>query len=266
MTRDGRKLVCLVVQSSPQPFPTSTSIRSTFPPGAVRAPARRTGFLRRLVVELRQPSPLRLLFSGGMWRAPRLGAPFAAVSPGLDLRLVATHPDGTRADWLHRPNTRTLTSSFVFGMSSAMRAAIAKNLLQEGSLHDDVQHGQTGWLAIVIAFFAYRFPPSHLRSPRLKQDGLALLGAQATPTTGRRNARRWAAISSRTPRQSRQTRLQIRASCSMRRRSLRPVLVSRAARCAGGPQRRSFPFAVAGATKTALQGGFLSDEESCVLL
>lgn len=118
------------------------------------------------------------LFLRGMWRH-LVWAHLLRRIAGLDLRLVATHPDGKGglAFIAQYPNAYVF---FVFGMSSAIAAAIAKNLLQEGLSMTTFSMVMTGWLAIVIAFFAY--PLSAFTPPlsRLKQDGLALLGAQAT--------------------------------------------------------------------------------------
>ncbi|MEW9808507.1 hypothetical protein ABUE31_21155 [Mesorhizobium sp. ZMM04-5] len=97
----------------------------------------------------------------------------------LDLRLVATHPDGKGGLGFlaEYPNAYML---FVFGMSSVIAAAIAKNLV-----HGDVQISvlsmvMAGWLAIVLLLFAY--PLSAFSAPlsTLKKRAMLLLGAQAT--------------------------------------------------------------------------------------
>lgn len=118
------------------------------------------------------------LFLRGMWRH-LVWAQLLRRIARLDLRLVATHPDGKGglAFLAQYPNAYVF---FVFGMSSAIAAAIAKNLLQESLSMTTFSMVMTGWLAIVIAFFAY--PLSAFTPPlsRLKQNGLTLLGAQAT--------------------------------------------------------------------------------------
>ncbi len=118
------------------------------------------------------------LFLRGMWRH-FVWAQLLRRIARLDLRLVATHPDGKGglAFLAQYPNAYVF---FVFGMSSAIAAAIAKNLLQESLSMTTFSMVMTGWLAIVIALFAY--PLSAFTPPlsRLKQNGLALLGAQAT--------------------------------------------------------------------------------------
>ncbi|WP_153493746.1 hypothetical protein [Sinorhizobium medicae] len=118
------------------------------------------------------------LFLRGMWRH-FVWANLLRRIAKMDLRLVATHPDGKGglAFLAQYPNAYVF---FVFGMSSAIAAAIAKNILQESLSMTTFSMVMTAWLAIVVAFFAY--PLSAFTPPlaRLKENGLALLGAQAT--------------------------------------------------------------------------------------
>lgn len=118
------------------------------------------------------------LFLRGIWRH-LVWAQLLRRIARLDLRLVAAHPDGKGglAFLAQYPNAYAW---FVFGMSSAIAAAIAKNLLQDTLSMTTFSMVMSGWLAIVILFFAY--PLSAFTPPlaRLKEEGLALLGAQAT--------------------------------------------------------------------------------------
>ncbi|MDF2811912.1 MAG: putative transrane protein [Microvirga sp.] len=97
----------------------------------------------------------------------------------LDLRLVAIHPDGNGglAFLGQYPNAYAI---FVFGMSCAIAAAVAKHHLNEGLTTTTLSTIMSGWLAIVISFFAYPLSAFSLPLNRLKEQGLLLLGAQAT--------------------------------------------------------------------------------------
>ena len=97
----------------------------------------------------------------------------------LELRLVATHPDGKGglgflADY---PNAYMF---FVFGMSSLVAAALAKNLIHGAVSIAVFSTVMAMWLAIVITLFA--MPLSAFTPPlaRLKQRSLLWLGAEAT--------------------------------------------------------------------------------------
>ncbi len=97
----------------------------------------------------------------------------------LELFLVATHPDGKGglAFLGQYPNAYAM---FVFGMSCAIAAAVAKHTLQDDLSTATLSMVMSGWLAIVASFFAY--PLSAFTSPlvRLKEQGLSLLSIQAT--------------------------------------------------------------------------------------
>lgn len=118
------------------------------------------------------------LFLRGVWRH-FVWARMLRKLATLDLRLVATHPDGKGglAFLGQYPNAYAI---FVFGMSCAIAAAVAKHNLNEGLTTATLSTVMSGWLAIVIGFFAY--PLSAFSPPlnRLKEEGLALLSAQAT--------------------------------------------------------------------------------------
>jgi hypothetical protein len=118
------------------------------------------------------------LFLRGVWRH-FLWARMLRKLAKLDLRLVATHPDGKGglAFLGQYPNAYAI---FVFGMSCAVAAAVAKYSLHEDLSATTLSMVMSGWLAIVISLFAY--PLSAFTSPlqQLKEQGLSLLGAQAT--------------------------------------------------------------------------------------
>ncbi|MBB4406801.1 hypothetical protein [Agrobacterium radiobacter] len=119
------------------------------------------------------------LFLRGAWRH-FLWAGMLRDIAKLDLRLVATHPDGKGglAFLAQYPNAYAI---FVFGVSCAIAAAVAKShFLDEGLSATTLSMIMSGWLAIVISFFAY--PLSAFTPPllRLKEKSLSLLDAQAT--------------------------------------------------------------------------------------
>jgi hypothetical protein len=97
----------------------------------------------------------------------------------LELRLVATHPDGNGglAFLASYPNAYVL---FIFGVSAAIGAAIAKHLLQESLTSTTFSIIAGGWLVVVLALFAY--PLSAFSKPlaELKEKSLLMLGTQAT--------------------------------------------------------------------------------------
>jgi hypothetical protein len=97
----------------------------------------------------------------------------------LELRLVATHPDGNGglafvADY---PNAYAI---FAFGASSVMAAALAHSLMTESLTITTFGCVAGGWLAIVLALFA--FPLSAFTAPlrRLKESTILSYGARAT--------------------------------------------------------------------------------------
>ncbi len=118
------------------------------------------------------------LFLRGVWRH-LVWARLLRKIAQLELRLVAAHPDGKGGlGFLSQyPNAYMF---FVFGMSAAIAAAVMKHLLQETLSMTTFSMIMSGWLAIVIAFFAY--PLSAFSKPlaRLKETGLLMFGVQAT--------------------------------------------------------------------------------------
>jgi hypothetical protein len=97
----------------------------------------------------------------------------------LELRLVATHPDGKGglgflADY---PNAYML---FVFGMSSVIAAALTKHHMQAPISISTFGIVMGSWLAIVIALFAYPLAAFSPPLARLKESALLWLGAEAT--------------------------------------------------------------------------------------
>lgn len=118
------------------------------------------------------------LFTRGIWRHLVWAQMLRGISK-LELRLVANHPDGKAGlGFLARyPNTYVL---FVLGMSCAIAAQIAKHFINQDISTATLTTIMAGWLVIVLAFFAY--PLSAFTPPltRLKENGLIVLGAQAT--------------------------------------------------------------------------------------
>jgi hypothetical protein len=97
----------------------------------------------------------------------------------LELRLVATHPDGKGGLGFlaEYPNAYMY---FVFGMSSLVAAAMAKHLIHGSVSVAAFSTVITGWLAIVIVLFAV--PLSAFSRPLavLKQRTMLRLAAEAT--------------------------------------------------------------------------------------
>ncbi|KOF21468.1 membrane protein [Ensifer adhaerens] len=129
------------------------------------------------VVFVSQPLFIFLLLRG-LWRH-LVWAQLLRRIARLELRLVATHPDGNGGLGFLAgyPNAYVL---FIFGVSAAIGAAIAKHLLQESLTTTTFSMIATGWLVIVIALFAY--PLSAFSKPlaELKERSLLMLGSQAT--------------------------------------------------------------------------------------
>jgi hypothetical protein len=97
----------------------------------------------------------------------------------LDLRLVSTHPDGKGgigflADY---PNAYMTA---VFGVSCAVAAAVAQNLLHETATITNITILMVGWLLIVLGLFAYPLSAFCRPLAELKKATLMRLSAQAT--------------------------------------------------------------------------------------
>ncbi|QRM54421.1 hypothetical protein [Sinorhizobium sp. BG8] len=97
----------------------------------------------------------------------------------LELRLVSTHPDG-RAGLGFLADYPNAYMTFIFGVSCAVAAAVAKNVLHETATITNITILMVVWLLIVHALFA--FPLSAFARPlgNLKKATLARLGARAT--------------------------------------------------------------------------------------
>ena len=97
----------------------------------------------------------------------------------LDLRLVATHPDGHGGLMFigRYPNVFTL---FVFALSCSLGAAVANELLDKAISTTAYGYVMAGWLAIVLGLFTY--PLLAFRKPLadLKTKTLIASSAQAT--------------------------------------------------------------------------------------
>lgn len=186
-----------------------------------------------------------LLLRGG-WRH-FLWARMLRKLAKLDLRLVATHPDGKGglAFLGQYPNAYAI---FVLGLSCGIAAAVAKGMVHEDLSMTTLSMVMSGWLAIVIGIFAYplsAFTPALLR---LKEESLSLLGAQATQFC--RSAERKAvgrnvfADSTSEP----DTELSDPSKLYDATRKLSTILVDRSA-VVPVAAAALIPFAVAGATK-----------------
>ncbi|MBL0372297.1 hypothetical protein JJB09_09680 [Rhizobium sp. KVB221] len=118
------------------------------------------------------------LFVRGLWRHLVWSQLLRRIAK-LELRLVATHPDGKAglAFLAHYPNAYAF---FVFGISCALAAGLAKHLLNEQLSVTTLTVVMGGWLAIVLAVFAY--PLAAFTAPlfMLKEKSLLLLSAKAT--------------------------------------------------------------------------------------
>ena len=123
----------------------------------------------------------------------------------LDLRLVATHPDGKGglAFLAEYPNAYSM---FVFGMSAGMAITVVRHVFEANISSVTFGYIITGWLAIVFAFFAFPLlafskPLSELKEksaagPRRPGDALPPRGrarpasaATSPPTTPRKPPR-----------------------------------------------------------------------------
>ena len=97
----------------------------------------------------------------------------------LELRLVASHPDGKAglAFVAEYPNAYAM---YVFGLSSAAAIAVVRHVFENGVAPTTFGYIIGGWLAIVLAFFG--FPLLAFSGPlsQLRELSLQILGAQAT--------------------------------------------------------------------------------------
>ncbi len=143
----------------------------------------------------------------------------------LELRLVASHPDGKAglgfiADY---PNAYSM---FVFGLSAAVAIAVVRHVFENGITQVTFGYIVGGWLAIVLAFFGFPLiafirPLSDLREKALeilsadatrfhRQAERALLGKTSSPTIPRKPP--WRRSPSTPPRNMR-SRASCRCSC-----------------------------------------------------
>ncbi len=98
---------------------------------------------------------------------------------GLKLRIAVAHPDGNGglAFIGLYPNAYAL---FIFGLSSVLAAAVAHQFISNDMSVTTFGYIMAGWLAIVMALFAY--PLSAFTAPlaELKRQTQLIAGAQAT--------------------------------------------------------------------------------------
>jgi hypothetical protein len=97
----------------------------------------------------------------------------------LELRLVATHPDGKGglAFLAEYPNAYSM---FVFGMSASMAITVVRHVFEANISSVTFGYIITGWLAIVFAFFAFPLLAFSKPLAELKERSEQILGAQAT--------------------------------------------------------------------------------------
>jgi hypothetical protein len=97
----------------------------------------------------------------------------------LELRLVATHPDGKGglAFLAEYPNAYSM---FVFGMSAGMAITVVRHVFEANISSVTFGYIITGWLAIVFAFFAFPLLAFSKPLSELKEKSAQVLGAQAT--------------------------------------------------------------------------------------
>jgi hypothetical protein len=97
----------------------------------------------------------------------------------LELRLVATHPDGKGglAFLAEYPNAYSM---FVFGMSAGMAITVVRHVSEANISSVTFGYIITGWLAIVFAFFAFPLLAFSKPLSELKGKSAQVLGAQAT--------------------------------------------------------------------------------------
>ena len=118
-----------------------------------------------------------LLFRG-LWRYIVWAMLLWRIS-SLELRLVATHPDGKGglAFLAEYPNAYSM---FVFGMSSGMAITVVRHVFEANISSVTFGYIITGWLAIVFAFFAFPLLAFSKPLSELKTRTQQILGAQAT--------------------------------------------------------------------------------------
>src|SRR5271155_5508707 len=97
----------------------------------------------------------------------------------LELRLVATHPDGKGglAFLAEYPNAYSM---IVFGMSSGMAITVVRHVFEANISSVTFGYIIAGWLAIVFAFFAFPLLAFSKPLSELKEKSAQVLGAQAT--------------------------------------------------------------------------------------
>jgi hypothetical protein len=118
-----------------------------------------------------------LLFRG-LWRYIVWAMLLWRIST-LELRLVASHPDGKGglAFLAEYPNAYSM---FVFGMSSGMAITVVRHVFEANISSVTFGYIITAWLVIVFAFFAFPLLAFSLPLAKLKQRSIEILGAQAT--------------------------------------------------------------------------------------
>ena len=149
------------------------------PPGSSPSDRGRAADARRLVVRAGQQPACSgsccCAGCGGMGS----GASCCATLRGLDLRLVATHPDGAGglAFIGQYPNA---FAAFVFALSCVLGAAIAHTLLRGGLTAATYGQLMCAWLVVVVILFGAPLLAFSGPLRRLKEATLLAAGAVAT--------------------------------------------------------------------------------------
>ncbi len=114
----------------------------------------------------------------GLWRYVVWALLLSRIAP-LDLRLVATHPDGNAGLGFisEYPNAYAM---FVFGLSSAIAVPVVGHVFESDVSSVTFGYILGGWLAIVLAVFAFPLLAFVRPLSVLKENTLQLLSSQAT--------------------------------------------------------------------------------------
>ena len=118
------------------------------------------------------------LLARGLWRY-LIWAQLLWRLASLELRLVATHPDG-KAGLAFLGEYPNAYSMFVFGMSSAIAVTVVRHVFDANISSVTFAYIIGSWLAIVFAFFAFPLLAFSKPLAELKERSEQILGAQAT--------------------------------------------------------------------------------------
>jgi hypothetical protein len=187
-----------------------------------------------------------LLFRG-FWRYIVWAMLLSRIS-SLQLRLVASHPDGRGGIGFlaEYPNVYAM---FVFGLSSAVAVPVIHHVFEKGVSSVTFGYLITGWLVIVLALFGFPLLTFTRNLNELKDNSLRILGAQATDffRQAERNLTGQNAVANNPEADPGPTVIDPSAQFAVSKK-LSVFLMSRAAVIPIGAAAL-IPFAIAGATK-----------------